>query len=173
MPDHCRLQSWHMTWYALDDKLFLPFLHAFLFPLFWQRFILVSLVQTIRIQRKWEAFSNKSQTSNLTQLQCYWWFAPNCKPSIFTFMKESLDRWLWQWTAYLLKCLLDFCWHCKGMSFFIKERILHLLYLLWSSRLFDFVELIPEIAFFLRTYMWQSSAHQEGSAEFDKWIVRK
>lgn len=61
--------------------------------------MLVSHIQRIWFQdleRFLRFYFSSRFYSDLAILECSQWFAPLCKPSLFTFMKASLDHSLWQ-----------------------------------------------------------------------------
>ncbi len=99
---------------------------------------------------------------SLILLSCYQWFAPCCKPSVFTFMKVSLDCRFWQWCAEL-QSFLKFCWCYDGV--FLHQgkdsAIMHFSCLPWSFRPFDVLELTSAF-FFLKNVANRWSGHTQG-----------
>lgn len=73
-----------------------------------------------------------------------------CKFSVFTFIKVSLDCWLWQWYAYLFESAYDVAECCREVALHEKNDsvIIHFNCSLWAFRMFDVAELFSGFVLF-------------------------
>lgn len=78
-------------------------------------------------------FSGKAY-SGLHIVGCSQWFAPSCKPSVFTVVKLSLDCRPWQWQAYLSESVFDLVRWCEAAFLNQGKNSVILLGLFWRGQ---------------------------------------